>query len=61
MNLLDKLKTIPKNNLDDIQIFVDNLDDVFLSPSGKKLIFFIPMTRIERFEYRSFHNLLKLL
>ena len=38
MNLLEKLKTLPKDKLDEIRIFVDNLDDVFLSPSGKKLI-----------------------
>jgi len=59
MNLLEKLKTLPKDKLDDIQIFVDNLDDVFLSPSGKKLIFFHPHEALERFEYKSFHNAVK--
>ena len=37
MNLLEKLKALQKDG-DDIQIFVDNLDDVFISPS-EKLIF----------------------
>lgn len=59
MNLLEKLKTLPKDALDDIQIFVDNLDDVFISPSGKKLIFFHPHEALERFEYKSFHKAVK--
>jgi len=59
MNLLEKLKTLPKNRLGKIQIFVDNLDDVFLSPSGKKLIFFHPHEALERFEYRSFHEAIR--
>ena len=59
MNLLEKLKKLPKDKLDEIRIFVDNLDDVFLSPSGKKLIFFHPHEALEKFEYKSFHRAVK--
>jgi hypothetical protein len=56
MNLLDKYNSLSEPLKQEIRIFIDNPSDIFLSPSGNKLIFQHAFESFERFEYKIFHQ-----
>ena len=56
MNLLDKYNSLSETLKQEIRIFIDNPSDIFLSPSGNKLIFQHAFESFERFEYKIFHQ-----
>ena len=60
MNLLEKYNNLSLNLKEEIGKFIHNEEDIFLSPSGKKIIFHQVSEALEEFEYNQLSKALDL-
>ena len=60
MNLLEKYNNLSLNLKEEIGKFIHNEEDIFLSPSGKKIIFHQVSEAFEEFEYNQLSKALDL-